>query len=85
MANKLRTWQAALAHVGLTSLSAISAVSFFDPQNLGGVLANTQIQLATQAALLGLQGWVAKRNSETAPNGETLFQPKTGQFMTIPK
>ena len=81
----MKSWQAALAHIAVSSIQAAAAVSFFNPQTLGGALANTQIQTGSQVALTLLQIWLANKNSKTDPNGKPLVETLSGNFVTGPE
>lgn len=78
----MKTWQAALAHIGLTAIQAAGAVSFFEPNSTVGALANPGIQIGLQIGGALLQGLVAKKNSNTAPDGKPLVQAVDGTYVS---
>jgi hypothetical protein len=80
----MRTWQAALSHIAVSSLQVVAAVPFFSQTSFGGTLANTYIQSGTQVGLAALQYWIANKNSKTAPNGQPLVETSTGNFISLP-
>lgn len=79
----MKTWQAALAHIGLSTLQGVAAVSFFDPNTPVGMLGNTQVQITAQVGLAALQAWVARINSNTDPKGNVLAKAPSGQFVSV--
>jgi hypothetical protein len=68
----MKTWQAALSHIGLSALQAAGAVSYFNNSGPLGMLGNIQVQLGLQTALTALQTYVAKANSNSYPNGSPI-------------
>lgn len=81
----MKTWQAALAHIALTSLQSASAVAFFDNSSPNGMLANTGLQIGAQFGLTALQLYVAKLNSNTDPQGNKLIQIRDQKYISSEK
>lgn len=81
----MKTWVAALAHIGVATLQATAGVAFFDAKDPNGVLANTAVQALVQAVLVILQAWIARANSNTDPNGQKLVEASPGKFVTSQK
>lgn len=68
----MRTWQAFLAHAGIATAQVAVGMPFTKNQ-----AANSAITLGAQMGMMFLQGWVAKKNSETDPQGNPIrkFDP----------
>ncbi len=81
----MKTWQAVLAHWGITASQAIIAAPVIAGVNPKPLLANPPIQIAVQAVLLALQAYLVKVNSNTDPNGKPLVEnAATGAFTSKP-
>ena len=80
----MKTFWAALAHVGVGALQAAAAVPFFDNNKGAGVLGNKAVQIVLQLALAALQSAIANKNSNTDPNGQKLTPTLAGGFHSQP-
>lgn len=76
----MKTWQAFLTHMAVTAAQAAVGVPFTKNQ-----FANTGITLGAQFALTAIQGWVAKKNSNTDPAGQMLLllDPENQKYISI--
>lgn len=81
----MKTWQAALAHIGLGALQVAAVVPYASADNQTGVLANTGIQIGAQMALITLQAWLARKNSNTDPKGNPLIQVSPNKYVSDSK
>ena len=79
----MKSWQAALTHIGLATAQAAVAVPFFNPNTPLGFLGNTYTQVGAQVGLSLLQAWVANKNSKTDPNGKPLVEMPEGKFVSV--
>lgn len=78
----MKTWTAALTHIGIAAAQVAAAVPYFNNNTPLGFLGNTYTQIGAQVGLSLLQGWAAKRNSNTDPNGKLLAQTLDGSFIS---
>lgn len=79
----MKTWQAILAHIGLTAAQAFVAAPILSGTGTGTALGNTGIQIGAQLGLTLLQGWIASKNSNTDPNGNKLVAGVDDKFTTV--
>ena len=74
----MKTLTAILLHVGVGALQAVATAS--DPK-----LSAPWFSIPAQVGLMALQGYLAKKNSESAPDGQPLSQTVNGNFVSPPK
>lgn len=78
----MRTWTAALTHIGIAAAQVGTAIPYFNNNTPIGFLGNAYTQIGAQVGLSLLQAWAAKKNSETDPKGNPLVQNLDNKFIT---
>jgi hypothetical protein len=73
----MKTWQAILAHIGITALQVFAARPILNGNDSKSALGNVGIQVGAQLGLSLLQGLVATANSNSDPNGVKLEAHET--------
>lgn len=66
----MKTITAALSHMAISAAQVTSAIFTSD----------MVIQCVTQAILLGLQGYIASKNSNSDPKGRNMYEAADGGF-----